>query len=301
MTGAEIIDSLLSTIQNAVDGFQGAIPGIQKDTYDDIVRLVKDLDLKSGRLTATVKNVKAIGQLKVDLEKVILSDPYIQHVQEFLKAFEAVTGLQAQYFKTVTDEFTPPKVLAEVKTQAIDATIDGLTEAGIHASVIDGAMEILRTNVTGGGGFSELMDQMRDFIIGTKQVSGAMLRYTQQLTTDALNQYSAQYNQVVTNDLGLEWFRYVGSLIKTSRPFCKALVDKKYVHQSELEKVVHGDFPEFKEKGGRLGKSGLPAGMIPGTNKSNFPIYRGGYNCGHQLIPISAAAVPESVKIKISI
>lgn len=302
MTGPEIIQELLSTIQGAIDSFQGAIPGVQQDTYAEIVRLIKDLDMKGGRLSATVKNVKMIGQLKADLEKVIISVPYMKNVEQFVKAFGAVSALQNQYFRTITAEFTPLKVLDEVRTQAVEATIDGLTAAGIHASVIEGAMDILRTNITTGGDFADLMDQMRGFIIGTKEVPGAMLRYTQQLTTDALNQYSAQHAQVVTSDLGLEWFQYVGSIIKTSRPLCKALVEKKFIHGSEISKVIEGDFPEFKEQGGRIDKrTGLPAGMIPGTNKYNFPIYRGGYNCGHQLVPVSTASVPPDVKAKISI
>jgi hypothetical protein len=29
------------------------------------------------------------------------------------------------------------------------------------------------------------------------------------------------------------------------------------------------------------------SGKIPGTNESNFIIYRGGYNCRHQMLPVS--------------
>ncbi|HET6255858.1 MAG TPA: hypothetical protein VFE32_17405 [Puia sp.] len=300
--GQETIDELLSTIQKAVDSFQEAIPAIQQDAYNEIVRLVKELDLKNGRLSATVKNVKAIGQLRADLEKVIISDPYVKKVEEFADAFAAVAKLQNKYFSTVAAEFTPPKVLEVVKTQAIEATIDGLTAAGLHASVMSGVQDILRTNITTGGDFPQLMSQMRDYIVGTPGMGGAMVRYTQQITTDALNQFSAQYNQVVTDDLGLEWFQYVGSLIKTSRPLCKALIQKKYVHKSEFEAVIEGDFPEFKEQGGKIDKrTNLPQGMIPGTNKYNFPIYRGGYNCGHQLIAVATSAVPPMVRTKITI
>jgi hypothetical protein len=297
MTGPEFIEQLLSTIQNAIDSFQGAIPAAQKNAYNGIINLVKDLDMKGGRLSATVKNVKMIGQLKTDLERIVISAPYMKNVEEFVKAFQTVAALQQQYFKTLVAEFTAPKVLEEVKSQAIDATIDGLTTAGMEANVVAGVQDILRTNITTGGGFHDLMEQMGNFIMGT---GGAMVQYTKQLTTDALNQFSAQYSQIVTNDLDLEWFEYVGSLIKTSRPFCKAMVQKKYIHRSELDRVIKGDFPEFAEQGGRIDKrTALPEGMIPGTNKYNFPIYRGGYNCGHQLVPVSTASVPDLVKAKI--
>jgi len=37
------------------------------------------------------------------------------------------------------------------------------------------------------------------------------------------------------------------------------------------------------------------AGKIPGTNASNILINRGGFNCNHQYIPVSADAVPKRV------
>jgi len=301
MSGEQIIEQLLSTIQKAIDEFQGAMPAAQKAAFDEITTLSRQLDIKGDNLSASVKNVKAIGKLKASLEKAILSPDYLDKVSTFLKAFSQITALQNQYFSTLVDKFTAPAVLNEVRDLSVDATIEGLTEAGIHANITEGIADILRANITAGGKFSDLMDQMRDFIVGSPKIPGAMVRYTQQLTTDALNQYSAQYSQVVTDSLSLDWFQYVGSIIKTSRPLCKALIDKKWIHKSEFDQVVHGDFPEFKEKGGRIdGRTGLPAGMIAGTNKYNFPIYRGGYNCGHQLVPVASAAVPASIRSKIN-
>lgn len=299
MSNAEDIQAILKKIQKSIDAFQSSIPGVQRDVYDGMVKLVKDLDMKDGRLGATVKNVKTIGRLQARIEEIILSQPYIDRVKTFLNTFDAIALLQNNYFKGLVEDFSAPKVLEEVQKQSVDATIEGLTEAGIHGSVIPGVQDILRLNITTGGTFPQLLGQMRDYIIGTPEVPGAILQHTQQITTDSLNQFSAQYNQVVTDDLGLVWFQYVGSLLETSRPLCKALVEKKWVHRSELDKIVHGDFAEFKAQGGKLNKkTGLPQGMIPGTNKYNFPIYRGGYNCGHQLVPVHELVVPDFIKAK---
>lgn len=299
MSGASDIQALLKKIQSSINGFQGSIPGIQQDVFDEITNLVKDLDMKDGRLSSTVKNVKTIGRLSSKIEDIILSKPYIDNVKRFLKTFDAISQLQDSYFSGLTDEYTPPTVLEEVQKQAVSATVDGLTEAGLQASIVPGVQDILRTNITTGAQFPDLLKQMKNYIVGTPEVPGALVAHTQQITTDALNQFSAQYSQVVTDDLGLVWFQYVGSLLETSRPFCKALVKRKWVHKSELDDIVRGDFDEFKAEGGRLNKkTGLPQGMIAGTNKYNFPIYRGGYNCGHQLVPVSELVVPDSIKAK---
>ena len=51
-------------------------------------------------------------------------------------------------------------------------------------------------------------------------------------------------------------------------------------------------------KGKIYDKTGLPQGMIDDTNVSNFPTYRGGYNCGHQSYPIPTALVPKDILTK---
>jgi len=41
-------------------------------------------------------------------------------------------------------------------------------------------------------------------------------------------------------------------------------------------------------------KTGLPQGMIPGTNPENFFIRAGGYNCQHSIRPVSETLVKSS-------
>jgi hypothetical protein len=38
--------------------------------------------------------------------------------------------------------------------------------------------------------------------------------------------------------------------------------------------------------------------MYPNTDADNFIIYRGGYNCEHQLVPISEVGVPKKLRIE---
>jgi hypothetical protein len=46
-------------------------------------------------------------------------------------------------------------------------------------------------------------------------------------------------------------------------------------------------------------KTGLPKGMNENTTADNFIVFRGGYNCGHQLIPVNEAVIPKELKDKI--
>ncbi|MBK7885129.1 MAG: hypothetical protein IPJ81_16090 [Chitinophagaceae bacterium] len=141
---------------------------------------------------------------------------------------------------------------------------------------------------------------MQNYLIDNETGEGQLQKYTKQITTDALNQYSGQYTQIVSSDLDFEWFRYSGSNIETTRPFCLACTKKKFIHISEIPQLLKGNFPEFREFDGVINeKTGLPAGLIAGTDVSNFMINRGGYNCAHQLRPVSEDLVPKEYLAKI--
>lgn len=296
----DTIQKLLDTLDKAVADFNKSIPGIQKQIAAEIDLLVKDLDITGDTIKSNVKNLRRIAAFKDKIQSIIQNSDYPDKVNDFVKAFEQVAVLQNQYFTKLTGDFTPMKILDEIKMQSIDSAIESLTEAGLNANLINPIHDILLKNVTTGGSYSELSNQLRDFIVTNENGDGRLERYTKQITTDSLNQYSRQYSNLVANDLGLDWFMYDGSIIKTSRAFCEACVKKKYIHRSEFPKLLKGDFPEFKEEKGTIyEKTGLPDGMIAGTNTANFPVYAGGYNCNHQLIPVSDVVVPNNVKSKI--
>lgn len=292
----EYINKLHELIDGSVDDFNNAMPDIQIQVADKINLLIKDLDLKGDRISNTVKNLKLIGKIKSELERIVFNKNLRTKIDDYLNAYHDVAALQNDYFKNADDNFSPSKLLDEIKNQSIEATSQSLTQAGISANVIEPIQSILRQNITTGGKFSDLSNQIREFITTNENGLGALQGYTQQITTDALNQFSAQYSHAVAADLGYEWFMYTGSLLKTSRAFCKALVHKKYYHISELQNIINGDFDGFIKDGNMNPKTDLPKGMVDGTTPDNFPIYRGGYQCGHQATPVSSIMVPESIK-----
>ncbi len=83
----------------------------------------------------------------------------------------------------------------------------------------------------------------------------------------------------VAQDLGLEWYRYIGGVIRTSRDFCVER-DGGYYHKSEVEEWADEDWD----------------GKIPETDASTIFSYCGGYNCRHDLIPVHESSVPDEFK-----
>ena len=69
----KIIQKLITTIDDSIKSFNGAIPDIQRQIFDDVNLLVKDLDITSdGTIKNNVANLKIIGRIRGKLEEIIL-------------------------------------------------------------------------------------------------------------------------------------------------------------------------------------------------------------------------------------
>lgn len=281
--------TITSAIDKSIERFNKNIPKAQRAIFEAIEEELRRLDMNGKNIKATVRNLKIIASIKNKLNKLILSPEYIESVKEFAKSFNTITTLQNDYWRGLESKFKPRPLIREIRKQAIGDTVKALT--GIEG-ITEQVTNILKTNITTGGSMKALTAQLRESLL-TTETDGALLKYTRQITTDAINQYSNQVNQVIGSDLGFEWLAYRNSDIETTRPFCDAMTDRRYFHISSipslLDRMNEDGTPLQYLKEGQLTKvpvyekTGLPGGMIPGTDASNFQIRRGGYNCGHSI------------------
>jgi len=293
-------NDILKEIESAIKSFNKGIPAAQKAMYQELALELRRLDLDGDRIKATVKNLSIVLSIKNKLTKFILNDDYIENVKEFVKAFGTVAKLQNEYWKSVETTFKPKPLLREIRKQAISDTVTQLTESGIGANIGDAISDILRTNITTGGSYKALTGQLQEILTDTERSDGLLTKYAKTITTDSINTYSAQYNQIVGGSLGFEWYAYRNSEIKTSRPFCQAMVEnRRYFHISEIPDLLKAKDLYYKDnKDGKTKKvaiyekTGLPHGMKEGTNAENFITLRGGWNCGHQITGVPERNVP---------
>lgn len=290
-------NEIIRGIELAVNEFNKSIPKSQEQIFDEIQELTKQFTTKNDRIKASAENIRLISKIKQKIEKVILTPEYKASVKDYLGAFDTISKLQNAYFEENIDKYKQPAILKAIRQESIESTIESLTESGLKENLIRPVRDILRRNITSGAPYSELVKQLRENLLDTKTGDGSLVKHTKQITNDALNTFARENINSVTSDLGLEWFSYNGSIIDTSRPFCKAMHKKKFFNKSEIPKLLKGDFPEFEEFGGKLDKdTGLPEGMIEGTTEDNFLTNLGGFGCRHQAVPVHESIVPDSVK-----
>lgn len=287
------IKDILNAIDLSIERFQDAIPGIQQQTFDELQPILKELQVKNGKLLNNLDNLKLIGQIKNKLERIIISAEYKDKVKDFVNSFSEISNLNNSYFSQFNKKYKPKNTLPIIKQLAVESTINDLVGQGLSSNIIAPIQKILLQNITTGGSYANFQEVLRNHILTNETGEGNLQRYTKQITTDAINQYNAQYNETVAQDLQFNWGRYVGSNITTTREFCTLLTEKQWVHKSELPEIIKGHIDGTDCK---LSKTtGLPLGMIPDTNADNFKVRRGGYNCGHQFFWVPDSSVPQKI------
>jgi len=293
-------NDIIKTITKALKGFDKSIPGLQGKLYDEMIEQIKRLDIKNGNLSVTVKNLSILNSIKGKLNRIILNPEYKGEIKAFLTSFNDVYKLQFEYWKGIEAKFTPRPLLKAIRNQAIADTAASLTTQGISANVSDNIIGILRTNITSGGSYASLAEQLRQSLVNTPESKGILDRYVKTVASDSINQFSRSYTSIVASDLGYEFYRYMNSDIETTRCWCNAMTDLDFFHVSELPALLKGEGLKCDgESVAIYKKTGLPYGMIDGTNVENVFVRAGGYNCRHSIQPVNIRQVPKAVQDRV--
>lgn len=296
----KIITELEDLIAKRIESFTASMPSVQRQAYNEVLALASELEkYPDGRIKVSGNNMRQIAKIKQRLQEVIIDGKYERDLKKLVSTYEDITKLQNAYFTATVGKYTVPVVLAELQKQSIDITIESLGRAGIDVNVINPVRDILTKNITTGGKIGDFMEEVRAYLLTDKETEGKLVKYTKQITTDALNQYSRNYNKVLSDDLGFKFWKYSGSLLETSREFCVKMIEAKesgcmpVFHISQIDTLLAGKICDDQIHINK--KTGLPSGLIKGTNASNFWVNAGGWQCGHQVYGVPKSRVPKEL------
>ena len=142
-----------------------------------------------------------------------------------------------------------------------------------NAEVRTEIKNFILNNVAGQNDYSGYLRGLKELVVGNREVRGSLERYYRQYAYDSFNQVDATVNKHFADELNMKYFIYFGSVIQTTRPFCRKRAGKVF-SVKETKK--------WKSDPDLIGKS--KAGYNP-------LIDRGRYNCRHsiQYIPDEVA------------
>lgn len=229
---------------------------------DKNIRLINDLEKTLDKFNATYQN-KFIGNFGRDLLKVTVL------TKEWYKA----SGIAEKTVDNLAKQMGFIK-----KAIGVDETgkllKDGyLYKLGQTDAVREQMKNYVLNNVSSGKSFDQFVSGFKDIVVGNEEVDGRLSRYYRQYAWDKYNQVLGAADNYMAENLDLDYFVYMGSVIDTTRPFCEERAGKVY-HRCDAEKWDGQDW----------------AGKNP---DGTFLINKGGFNCRHDLVWISAELAAE--------
>lgn len=277
MTASKLADSIEGLIVAANETYAAQLIKVQGKVYDDLVTILKYIEAdEGGYIKQNAGNRAILRAAQNQFDKTIQGSIYQSALESHLAVIPVIDDLNTAYFESISSAFKPNRVfIQQLQTQTIESVNQLVLQDGLAAQVKIPLNQILSQNVNTGGSFSGMLEQVRTFVKGDSSLDGRLLSYSRGIVKDSLFQYARAYQNSVTVDLKLEWFRYVGGLIDTSRPFCRDRNGGFFI-QKEVESWASLEW---------AGKNNL-------TTESSIFVFCGGYNCNHQLIPVSEAIVP---------
>ena len=285
MKPQKLAEGIENLIISANDTFAARVAGVEAQLYDDLTTVLKFLEVDSeGYIKQNAGNRSILRAGQKQFDDTINNSPYQNAVEAHVSVIPKVDALNEAYFETVSSAFKPNRqFIANLQANTIETINQYVLQDGIAAQVKIPLNEILSQNVNSGGQFSGMLRQVRTFVEGQPEADGRLVSYSRQILKDTLFQYSRSYQQSVTADLGLQWYLYAGGFMDKSRPFC---IDHagQYWHQKEIEGWAKQSWQ----------------GKNPLTTESSIFTYVGGFNCVHELIPVSDFIVPAADKKRVS-
>lgn len=270
----KLIDKKDSTITKAESDLLDEFTGIENAIYRAVNRFATRLNQSEGKILFDDENTQAVNEINEIVRKAIQGSTYPDKVREYLRNFETIKEFNFDIHQDVND--LNPDELADlinpVQRGIVNQTLTNLTGAGINTNFSDPLREGIFKNIVAGTTISDLQTYLESYINTNPERMGQLKKYVSQVSRDALNQFDGQVNSRIAEEFGLNAFRYVGSIIEDSRPQCVRWVGKEVLLLDELSNEISWAYSNG-------------TGMIPGTTRDNFAVYRGGYNCRHSAIP----------------
>ncbi len=264
---------------------------IQLKVWREISPILNSFDVDSdGNILQTDANIKRIGEVGERLNKLLAGTEYQEAVKGFLDSLDQGIKLTDDIAKKFDQSFEPTSaqkaLLQLTKANAIDAFIG----TGLRNNVSLPFLEQLTANVAARAPLSQMVKALETIVIGDGKLDGKLLGNIKTTATTAQAISDRSYSAVVAEKLDIQFFRYAGGEISTTRPFCQHRENEVF-HKREIEAWGNG------QNSGGLDdiKGGTWAGEIDGTDSKSIFTFLGGWNCRHVLIPLELKRVPPEV------
>jgi hypothetical protein len=270
------IDGLVSTFSKDVDTLQRRL--LQRLLSE----FVPEFETSKGVLLYNKRNILLMARIDGvmnEFERSFLTGRLSQFAADlvsvslFVKEYYIAIGQTAAKVEAISESLGLIEATIGIRNDGTFIAGGYLDRLGQTAQVRQDLQRYVLQSLGGKSSLKDYTNGLQALVVGNKDTDGTLQRYFRQYAYDSFNQVSEVANKQMADELGFKYFIYEGSIIDTSRNFCRSKAGK--VFSTDEAK-------EWKRDPDLLGD---PATYI------NPLIERGRWNCRHMIryIPIELA------------
>lgn len=229
---------------------------------DSIINSMAELGVnKGGGLSALRLNIKAMKNVHKDVILAFASDFNASArvvTNDFLKATANITRSYKDLDEIVQFTGADKAMMDVLKNSAYSEYV------AIGGAAQEKVIQSLYSNVLGGKGFADLVTDIEGILMGSVARNGRpLVNYAKLFANDMIMNFHNDVSLSKGLSIGMDRFLYYGTLIASSRDFCKRRVGQAYT-KKQIDSW----------KGNWKGKRG------------DAWAFRGGWNCRHHWQPV---------------
>lgn len=285
-------------IQERIDRLESVPAKLQSviDSKDELLfkQILKDLSAlktEDGKIVSSKENLSKINGILENLKKTLFGSDYLDAIKDFAGEIQTQATLSNKILENTIGSFEDNEMFKATVQSSQHNALLLMDESAVAHNFLTPLTEILTNSIVSNTSYTQAVATLRENMTGENAL---LSRYAKTIITDSFAISDRQYNQLISKNHGIEFYRYDGGKIKTTRYFC-CVRSNGIFHEKEI--ASWGTKPSLWNKGDASGcdkKNG--GGMNPDTNSSTIFSYLGGYNCQHILVPLATEYVPQSVK-----
>ncbi len=271
------LDSNIFVIEKLERKFVKSLQEIQEEIFLLVDRLTRKFKSENGFYVPDSNTEELLATLNKEIQKIINRSKVNDEIAAFIDDFDLLDKNIAAVQSELNGIKVDKNIFTQQKIWAIDNTLDNLTTSNIDIRFVGPVKQLLYSRVAFGGSVVDAERQLRTLVLGKGNFPGVLERSIGQVARDTINQYQGTINQQIKVQYDLTDIRYVGPLVRDSRPQCIRWINefKGRLTDDQLKDEIQWAYNNGK-------------GMIPDTVPQNFCQNRGGYNCIHEAIPVRA-------------
>ena len=265
-----VISDHLDRLESVPNTFLSMTAKQNEQLWKELLVLLEGLEVKDGVILSNASNLAKSQEITQRLQQVMFSGDYLEGLKGFIGQFDSQAGMVNEIFAGRFDDFVSDSSMYKaIINQSKKTTLALFDQTAIDKAWAEPMRRIMQDNILVKGTYNDLVGVLKDYVLGSPEREAALSRYVSLYARDSFNIYNRTYTHFLAEDIGAEFYEYVGGQVEDSRDFCIARAGRKF-SKKEVQSWANLSWQ----------------GKNPSTTEATIFEYAGGYNCMHSILPV---------------